>query len=125
MNFGIEARVPYLDQNMIEKFLFLDEKKKYNYSFKNKGFLKKSFNNKFVHLKTKHGLQSPLAKWMKKELQPFLKEILSEQYYKSPHDIFNFTEITKLIKRHSEEYYNPEMLWSLVCLQVFLKNYKL
>ena len=125
MNFGIEARVPYLDQNMIEKFLFLDEKKKYNYSFQNKGFLKKNFNKKFVHLKTKHGLQSPLAKWMKKELQPFLKDILSEHYYKSSHDILNFTEITKLIKRHSEEYYNPDLLWSLVCLQVFLKSYKL
>ena len=27
MNFGIEARVPYLDQNMIENYLFLSEKK--------------------------------------------------------------------------------------------------
>ncbi len=33
MNFGIEARVPYLDQNMIENYLFLSEKKKVQLPF--------------------------------------------------------------------------------------------
>ena len=28
-------------------------------------------------------------------------------------------------KRHSEEYYNPDLLWSMECLQTFLRNYKL
>ena len=42
MHFGIEARVPYMDQNMIEKFLFLDVKTKYDNFYYNKGLLKKS-----------------------------------------------------------------------------------
>jgi len=125
MHFGIEARVPYMDQKMIEKFLFLDVKKKYDNFYFNKGLLKKIFKNKFVYLQRKHGLQSPLAKWMKKELQSFIKEVLTDQYYKASTEIFNFNEIQKLIKRHSEEYYNPDLLWSLVCLQIFLRNYKL
>ncbi len=125
MHFGIEARVPYMDQNMIEKFLFLDVKTKYDNFYYNKGLLKKIFRNKFEYLKRKHGLQSPLAKWMKKELYSFIKEVLSEQYYKATTDIFNFSEIQKLIKKHSEEYYNPDLIWSLVCLQIFLRNYKL
>ena len=36
-----------------------------------------------------------------------------------------FTKNRGPVKRHSEEYYNPDLLWSLVCLQVFLKSYKL
>ena len=62
---------------------------------------------------------------MKKELQSFIKEVLTDQYYKASTEIFNFNEIQKLIKRHSEEYYNPDLLWSMVCLQIFLRNYKL
>ncbi len=125
MNFSIEARVPFLDQNMIENFLFMDEKKKYNYSFENKGFLKKLFKNNFHHLKFKHGLQSPLAKWMKRELQPFIKEILSKNYYQNSNNMLNFSEIEKLIKRHKDQYFNPELIWSLVVLQIFMRKYKL
>ena len=125
MNFGIEARVPYLDQNMIENYLFLSENKKYNYLLQNKGYLKKIFKNNFFYLKEKHGLQSPLAKWMKNQLQPFIKEILSESYYEGSKKIFNFSELQKLIKKHKESYYNPDLLWSCVCLQVFFRKFRL
>ena len=38
MNFGIEARVPFLDQKMIENYLLMREKKKYGNLFQSKFF---------------------------------------------------------------------------------------
>ena len=125
MNFGIEARVPFLDQKMIENYLFMDEKKKYGNLFKNKFFLKKNFKGDFNTVKTKLGLQSPIAKWMKKELQPFLHDILNKNFYDNSKYYLNFKNIENLLKRHKEEYFNPDLIWSLVIFQIFLKKFKL
>ncbi len=123
MNFGIEARVPYLDEDMINKFLFMDEKLKFNHMLTNKGYLKKYFKNNFITVKKKWGLQSPIAKWMKNELQPFIKQILSKEYYDSSQHL-NFFEIENLLKRHKESYYNPDLIWSLVIFQIFMRKFK-
>ena len=40
-NEGIEARVPFLDQNIIEKFLMISDFKKYGFALKSKNLLKK------------------------------------------------------------------------------------
>jgi asparagine synthase (glutamine-hydrolysing) len=125
MNFGIEARVPFLDERMINNYLYLDENIKFNNSFKSKGFLKKYFGNEFSTVKGKWGLQSPIAKWMKKELQPFLKEVLSKNFYYNSSHYLNFEEIEKLLKLHKEKYFNPELIWTLVSFQFFIKKYKL
>ncbi len=125
MHFGIEARVPFLDKRMVENFLYMDEKKKYGNFFKSKFFLQNNFKNDFRTLKTKWGLQSPIAKWMKKELQPFLHDVLSKNYYDNSNDYLNFKNIEKLLKKHKEEYFNPELIWSLVTFQIFMKKFKL
>ena len=125
MNFGIEARVPFLDKKMIENFLYMDEKKKYGSFFKNKFFLKSHFSNDFETSKKKWGLQSPIAKWMKKELQPFLYDVLSKNFYDNSKNYLNFNNIDNLLKRHKNEYYNPDLIWSLVTFQIFLKKFKL
>lgn len=123
---GIEVRVPLLDTGIINNFLQISEYKKFNYIFKSKGLLKKIFE-KDIHslVKRKWGMQSPYAKWMKGPLQNFLKEILSPGYYKESDKYFNFVEISKLITKHKEEYYNPHLLWSLVMLQIFLRKFQL
>jgi asparagine synthase (glutamine-hydrolysing) len=126
MNRGIEVRVPFLDKDIIEKCLFVNENKKFNYNFNSKGLLRNIFSNDVNSLvKKKWGLQSPLAKWMKGPLQKFLKEILSEGYYSGSKSYLNFSEISKLIIEHKKNYYNPELLWSLVNLQIFLRINKI
>ena len=126
MSQGIEVRVPYLDVEMINNFLQTSEHKKFGYRGTSKYMLKNLFKNE-IHSTTKKkwGLQSPLSKWMKKELQPFLKEILSSTYYEASKNYINFDEVEKLIKIHKEKYYNPLLLWSLVNLQIYLKKFKL
>ena len=126
MNEGIEVRVPLLDLNIIQNFLNISEYKKFNYIFQSKGLIKNLFKNDIHQLVSKKwGLQSPYAKWMKGPLQKFLYEVLSKDYYSKSIDYFNFDEIQKLIKIHKEKYYNPDLLWSLAMMQIFLRNFKL
>ena len=58
-------------------------------------------------------------------LQEFLKQVLSKDYYSNSKNYFNFDEINKLIFIHKEKYYNPNLLWSLAMMQIFLRNFKL
>lgn len=126
MNEAIEVRVPLLDVNIINKFLMMNQYRKFNYSFESKGLLKKIFKNDIHKLtKKKIGLQSPYAKWMKQPLQKFLKEILSKEYYNNSNNYLNFHEINKMTQKHQDEYYNPHLLWGLVMMQIFLKKFKL
>ena len=107
------------------KIFFIWTKKKYGNFFKNKFFLKSHFSNDFETSKKKWGLQSPIAKWMKKELQPFLYDVLSKNFYDNSKNYLNFNNIDNLLKRHKDEYYNPDLIWSLVTFQIFLKKFKL
>ena len=125
MDSGIETRVPFLDVNLIDNLVPMSSFRKFGYKFSSKNLLKKLFKNDIHSLvKQKWGLQSPLAKWMKKPLQNYIKEILSPQYYDSSH-LLNFDNIQTLIKIHKEKYHNPELLWSMVMLQIFLRKFKL
>ncbi len=126
MNEGVEVRVPLLDLNLINNLLNINEFKKFQYLFKSKGLIKKIFKND-IHrvVGRKWGLGSPYAKWMKGPLQEFLKQVLSKDYYSNSKNYFNFDEINKLISLHKEKYYNPNLLWSLAMMQIFLRNFKL
>ena len=126
MSQGIEVRVPFFDVEMINNFLQVSENKKFGYRGSSKFILKNLFKNE-IHNTTKRkwGLQSPLAKWMKKELQPYLKEILSSSYYDGSKKYINFNEVENLIKLHKEKYFNHFLLWSLVNLQIYLRKFKL
>ena len=126
MDSAIEVRVPFLDVDIINNFLMMNPSKKFGYRFKSKQLLKDTFK-KDIHslVKKKWGLQSPIAKWMKGPLQPFLKEILNKDYYANSSKYLNFKNINNLINLHKEKYYNPDLLWSLVMIQIFLRKFKL
>lgn len=125
MDSGIEVRVPLLDEDLINNLLMISSSKKFGYKFKSKYLMKKLFKNDIHSLvKKKWGMQSPVAKWMKGPLQNYIKEILSPGYYDSS-KYFNFDNISKLITTHKEKYHNPELLWSLVMMQIYLKKYRL
>lgn len=124
MNSGVEVRVPLLDVNLINNFLMMSSSKKFGYKFDSKSLLKRLFK-KDIHslVKNKWGMQSPIGKWMKDPLQNYIKDILSPDYYNSS-NFFNFKNIRKLVLAHKEKYQNPELIWSLVMMQIFLKKYK-
>mgnify|MGYP001157098337 FL=1 len=122
-NKGIEARVPFLDKNIIEDYLMLKDFKKYGLFFKSKNILIKNYKNlnKLI-LKKKMGFNSPFAGWLREEIYDFGKEILSKYYYDSS-DIINFGFCQKLIEKHKKEYCDPYLIWNLISLQIFLRKH--
>jgi asparagine synthase (glutamine-hydrolysing) len=122
-NNGIEARVPFLDKNIIEDYLMLKNIKKYGLFFKSKNILLKNYKNldKFI-VKKKLGFNSPFAGWLRGEIYDFGKEVLSKQYYDSS-KIINFEFCQKLLKKHKEEYCDPYLIWNLISLQIFLRKH--
>ena len=124
-NQGIEVRVPFLDKNIIEKFLMMSNHKKFGFFFNSKNLLKKTYEKELnMALKKKRGFNSPFARWLRKELYDFAQQVLSKNYYDSSHHI-NFDECAKLIKKHKEEYCDPYLIWNLISLQIFLRKFKL
>ena len=122
-NKGIEARVPFLDKNIIENYLMLNEFKKYGIFFKSKNILIKNYKNlsKLI-LKKKMGFNSPFSNWLREEIYNFGKHILSAQYYDSSH-IINLEFCQKLLDRHKNEYCDPYLIWNLISLQIFLRKH--
>ena len=123
-NKGIEARVPFLDKNIIEDYLMLKDFKKYGLFFKSKNILIKNYKNlnKLI-LKKKMGFNSPFASWLREEIFEFGKEILSKNYYDSS-NLINFEFCQKLVERHKKEYCDPYLIWNLISLQIFLRKHK-
>jgi len=122
-NKGIEARVPFLDKNIIEDYLMIKDFKKYGPFFKSKNILLKNYKNlnNFI-LKKKIGFNSPFAGWLRQEIFDFGKEVLSKHYYDSS-KIIDLEFSQKLLKRHKEEYCDPYLIWNLISLQIFLRKH--
>ena len=121
-NSGIEVRVPFLDKNVVEKYLMINEFHKYGLFFSYKNLLKKFFNKETKHsMKSKSGFNSPFASWLRVELFEFANEILDKNYYDSS-GILDLDECKNLLKQHKNNYINPFLIWSLISLQVFLKK---
>lgn len=123
-NKGIELRVPFLDQNIIEKYLMMNDYKKFGLFFNSKNLLKKSYQEELKStVKKKLGFNSPFAGWLRKELYDFAQLILSKSYYDSSNYI-NLDECEKLIKKHKDNYHDPYLIWNLISLQIFLRKFK-
>ena len=123
-NEGIEARVPFLDKNIIEDYLMLRDFKKYGFLFKSKNILIKNYKNLNNQiLQKKRGFNSPFAAWLRQEIFKFGKDVLSKNYYDSSH-IIDLEFCQKLMVKHQKEYCDPYLIWNLISLQIFLRKHK-
>ena len=122
---GIEARVPFLDKNIIENYLMANDLKKFGLSFSSKKILKNLFKTELQDiLKKKSGFNTPFAGWLREGLFEFAKAILSKEYYNSS-ELINFNECEKLLKNHKKNYYDPFLIWNVINLQIFLRKFKI
>ena len=123
-NKGIEVRVPFLDKNIVEDYLMLNDRIKYGLFFKNKNILIKNYKSqiKFT-VKKKLGFNSPFAGWLRKELYKFGKDVLSKNYYDSS-AILDLDYCQELLKEHRENYCDPYLIWNAISFQIFLRKHK-
>jgi len=127
MAHGLEARVPFLDIDLVK--LAMQIPAKFNLDTKEHG--KKIFRQAleeyipdFVLNEPKRGWFSPVAKWLRGDLKDWAREILSEDYNLNTKDIFDFNEIQKIFDGHlSGQKYALNTIWSILVFQVWYKQY--
>ena len=119
MNEGIEVRVPFLDQEMIENFLFYSTFKKINFLNQTKPLLRKLFKDQLRGtLKVKKGFISPFNFWITEQSNlDKIKFFFSKEYYRS--DLIDYDTVSSLLDRKSK---NSHQIFSLLMFQIFLKN---
>ena len=119
MNEAVEVRVPYLDKEMIENFLYVNTFKKINFLNQTKPLIRKIFKNDLKKiLKIKKGFNSPFNFWIndKKNIDR-LRYYFSREYYKS--EMIDYNYINQLIDNGSK---NSFEIFSVLMMQIFLKK---
>lgn len=119
MNEGIEVRVPFLDQDMIENFLFYSSLKKINFFKQTKPLLRKLFKEELKGtLKIKKGFDSPFNFWIKEKKNiDKIKFFFSKEYYQS--DLIDYNAVYQLL---NNQFKNSFEIFSILMFQIFLKK---
>ena len=130
MAHGVENRVPFLDLDILELSLTIKPNWKYSLfeKYRGKRLLIDSMkeylpDNVLNHPKT--GWVSPISKWIRKGLNDFVKETLSESYNPDVKNILNFDNIHTIVDDHmSGKQYGAQTIWMLVNFQLWYKIFK-
>ena len=120
MAFGLEARVPYLDRDLIEFMLPLPMKYKVSGTSTKKLFRKVAgrYLPSWILKRPKHGFGSPVAEWLRTSLKGMAEDVLF-----SPDALIQAPSVRKMFKDHIEEKSdNSRGLWALLMLELW-KNH--
>ncbi len=125
MNFGIETRVPFLDNDLMN---FLES---LTYKFKIKGGQTKYIHKEFaktilpkeIIYRKKKGFQSPTNKWFKNELGAYFKSIiLNDKSLFS--EIFDKEQIIYFFDLHNQGYNKEKQLFTLMSIYYWFQELK-
>ncbi len=126
MAFSLEARVPYLDINLVEYVngLPLGEKIRNGVS---KFSLRESTRGnipEFIRMrKDKMGFVTPEEEWMKNELRNFIHDIISSESFKS-RKYWDWKEVENCYCEFiSGELKYSWVLWRIVCTELWLRKF--
>lgn len=126
MAFGLEARVPFLDNEVADFSARLPFNMKYRHGVKKyilRHLLSKSLPEN-ISARPKQGFSVPMRLWLKTKLKFLLDEQLGETRLKQD-GIFNVAEIKMLIHEHLNDQANhSHLLWSLICFQMWKEAYR-
>lgn len=122
-SFGLEARVPYLSNDLVSTSFSIPGKDKFRL-IKNKPQLRRILENKLraKYLKNKSPFQPPYQKWFQKELYQFAKDSLTEGVLYSKY--FDQKQFRSSINRLFEnENCNPFKIYNLLILEYWLREH--
>lgn len=104
MAFGLEARVPFLDHNVVEWAFGVPGEYKMR-GTEGKYLVKKAMEKYLpsdLLYRPKHGFNVPMKVWMKNQLYEFIQDSLSEQSIKA-RGFFRVNEVKQLLQQHSQD----------------------
>ncbi len=127
MSQALEARVPFLDRELVEFSYNVPLKYKISL-FKTKIILKDAFSKRiptFLLNQPKRGWFSPAAKWFRnKDFYEMSKDILSKAYCQETSEIFKYGNILNILEGHKNKTkYNLNILWSILVFQVWARKF--
>lgn len=127
MAFGIESRVPYLDNDLVEYVYSVPSVYKYDINF-TKRLLRivmlGRLPNEIIHEKKKMGFVTPGEDiWLKKDLNSLINDVFEDK--KSP--INEFVDTSKLvnpiIQKNMNKVINTHLIWRLINTNLWLKTF--
>lgn len=126
MSVGLEARVPYLDNEVVALAHRIPFGSKVSF-FGTKRILKDAFRNRlpqFLFKQPKRGWFSPAAKWLRyEEVDAYAQDVLSSTYYSGTANLFNWQEISRIRENHKiGKEYNASIIIALLMFQVWAKQ---
>ncbi|MBI5045447.1 MAG: asparagine synthase (glutamine-hydrolyzing) [Candidatus Niyogibacteria bacterium] len=129
MSAGLEARVPFLDKELVEFAGKLPLKYKIGL-FNTKIILKEAFRGRipdFLLRQPKRGWFSPGAKWLRRpKIYDVARSVLSADYCEATRPIFKWDEVSRILEDHkNSKEYNVTILWAILTFQIWVKQYKI
>ncbi|MFZ3065096.1 MAG: asparagine synthase (glutamine-hydrolyzing) [Nitrospirota bacterium] len=126
MAHGLEARVPYLDNRLVDLALSIPSWLKIK-GFKRKYIFKKAVSNILpdeIVRRSKRGFALPISHWFRNELKGFVLESLTDNSIRRM-GYFNPSALDRLLKEHMAGYSdNSLQIWGLLTLQFLFEENK-
>jgi asparagine synthase (glutamine-hydrolysing) len=122
---SIEARVPFLDKNLMHFIETMPSKFKLSWRLEGKFIHKKACKKwlpSFVIKRRKKGFETPIDKWFRKELGGYVKDQLLDG--RISQGLFNTSYIEEMIKKHHSGKENFQRhLFALLMLEKWADNF--
>tara|TARA_B100001287_G_scaffold232269_1_gene203301 strand:+ start:853 stop:2709 length:1857 start_codon:yes stop_codon:yes gene_type:complete len=130
MAFGLENRVPFLDERLIKLSDNLKSSWKYPILSRNLGkkILIESISNKipnFVLGRKKRGWVTPISKWLREGLRDMSLDIINEGYVSGSEEFINFEKVRIAVDDHySTKNYGVQTIWNVITFQIWYKKFQ-
>ena len=125
MSTSLEARVPYLDNDVIDLALAIPSQYKLRNGVR-KHILRKAFAGRLppgILVRSKEGFSMPMKNWLNQEWNGLMHELLCAQNL-SRDGFFNPAEIASMMREHEALTHNhSHLLWALMVHQLWRKRF--
>jgi asparagine synthase (glutamine-hydrolysing) len=126
MAHSLEARVPFLDHNVVEFAAIIPVHLKLKGFMKTKYLLRKYLKQYFpseIYNRRKKGFNLPIGEWLRKELRDFTRQtLLDSKAVKRGY--FEHKKIEWLLKQHQDEKANyGDAIWALIVFELWCQQF--
>jgi asparagine synthase (glutamine-hydrolysing) len=121
MAHGVEARVPFMDHNLVEFSATLPSALKMKH-FKEKYIYRKAVQKilpKEILRRKKTGFTVPLKKWMGEGLKDYAHDV----FMKSSHGLFNKEEMFKVLNNFDKSVFHKRQFYTLLMFELWHKSF--
>jgi asparagine synthase (glutamine-hydrolysing) len=124
MAHAVEARVPYLDHRVVEQVMHMPPSWKLG-GFESKRILRRVAADllpKEIARRRKTGFAVPVGRWAAGEMKGMVQELLGEKSVRR-RGLFTPAAVASLLKRRRYGMFERRQLWTLLCLELWCREF--